>query len=293
MPRPLRTLATAALAASLALPLAAQDQTQAETDTTMPNIDPSTVVATVNGEEITLGHMIIALTVVPEEYRQLEDQVLYDGILNQLVQQEALAQNFTETLPPRVVYSLENERRALVAQEVIEAMMSVPLDEAEVQAVYDERFGNTDAEDEYNAAHILVETEEEALAVKEELDGGADFSRTAREKSIGPSGPSGGDLGWFSSGMMVPEFEAATIALEEGEISAPVQTQFGWHVIQLKEVRKANIPTLDETRPQIEFELRRNIANAAIEAAAATADVVITPAEDWDAGVIRRIDLFQ
>lgn len=293
MLRPFRTLASAVLAASLALPLAAQDQTQAETDAATPEIDPSTVVATVNGEEITLGHMIIALTVVPEEYRQLEDQVLYDGILSQLIQQEALAQNFSDTLPPRVVYSLENERRSLVAQEVVQAMMDVPLDEAEIQAVYDERYGNTEAEDEYNAAHILVETEEEARAVKEELDGGANFARTARAKSIGPSGPSGGDLGWFSSGMMVPEFEAATIALEEGEISAPVQTQFGWHVIQLKEVRKANIPTLEETRPQIEFELRRNIANAAIEAAAASADVVVTPAEGWDAQVIRRIDVFE
>jgi peptidyl-prolyl cis-trans isomerase C len=282
--------AGATLALCLALPIAswAQTATEAPVEAT-----PDTVVATVNGVNITVGHMIVAMQTLPAEYSQLDDQTLFDGILNQLVQQEALAQKFKETMPPRVVYSLENEKRSLVAAEVIEQAMGVPLEEAEIQAIYDERYGSIEAEDEFNASHILVETEEDAKAIKEELDAGGNFAQVAREKSTGPSGPNGGELGWFSSGMMVPDFEAAVIALKPGEISAPVQTQFGWHVILLNETRKADIPTLEDTRSEIEIELRRGIANTAIELAADEADVVVAPGDGIDAGVIRRIDLLQ
>jgi len=294
-----RTLVCALAAASFALPLHAQDQT-AEQDQTEEEVaeapqdpDPATVVATVDGVEITLGHMIVAMATLPEQYQQLQDQALYDGILNQLVQQEALAQRFDQTLPPRVVYSLENEKRSLVAAEVVETAMAQPLDEAEIQAIYDETYGSIDAEDEYNAAHILVETEEEAIQVKEDIDGGANFTQMARLKSIGPSGPGGGDLGWFSSGMMVPPFEAATIALEIGEVSDPVQTQFGWHVILLKDIRKADIPLLEDVRAEIEAELRREVANETIQATTDEATIVVSPVEGWDASAIRRLDLLQ
>jgi peptidyl-prolyl cis-trans isomerase C len=296
---PSRTLVALLATAALALPLMAQEQTtesyEAESDAaeTTGATDPETVVVTVNGVDITLGHMILAYQTLPQQYQQLDDETLYNGILNQLVQQEALAQNFDQTLPPRVVYSLENEKRSLVAGEVVNALMNVPLDEAQIQAIYDERYGSIDAQDEYNAAHILVETEEEAIAVKQSLQEGADFTQVAREQSIGPSGPSGGDLGWFTSGMMVPPFEAATIALEPGEISDPVQTTFGWHIILLKEVRKADIPTLEDVRADIENEMRREIGNAAIDAAAADADLDVTPSDEIDLSAIRRLDLLQ
>ncbi|MFK7868150.1 MAG: peptidylprolyl isomerase [Roseobacter sp.] len=295
MTKSLNLVASTLVAFSLALPVSAQDQaeTDAEASEAAANPDPSTVVVTVNGVEITIGHMIIAAASLPEQYQQLDAQTLYDGILNQIVQQEALAQNFDQSLPPRVVYSLENEQRSLVAGEVVNTMMNVDLDEARIQEIYDEAYGSIEAEDEFNAAHILVETEEEAIAIKQALDEGANFSQTARESSIGPSGPGGGELGWFSSGMMVPPFEAAAIALEAGEVSDPVQTQFGWHVILLNEVRKSNVPTLEDARAEIENDIRREIGNAAIEAAAASADVVVTPFDGWDASVIRRLDLLQ
>lgn len=295
MTKSLNLVAGTLVALSLALPVSAQDQTEtdAEASPATADPDPSTVVVTVNGVAITIGHMIIASASLPEQYQQLDDQTLYDGILNQIVQQEALAQNFDKSLPPRVVYSLENEQRSLVAGEVVNTIMDVDLDEARIQEIYDERYGSIEAEDEFNAAHILVETEEEAIAIKQLLDDGANFTQTARESSIGPSGPGGGELGWFSSGMMVPPFEAAAIALEAGEISDPVQTQFGWHIILLNEVRKSNVPTLEDARSEIETEIRREIGNAAIESAAASADVVVTPPDGWDASVIRRLDLLQ
>ena len=101
MQKPLTYLASAALAMTLAFPLAAQDE---------PNL--GTVVATVNGIDITLGHMITARATLPEQYQQLPNEVLFQGILDQLVQQTALVGTFDGTLPARVTLSLENERRS-------------------------------------------------------------------------------------------------------------------------------------------------------------------------------------
>ena len=114
------------------------------------------------------------------------------------------------------------------------------------------------------ARHILVETEEEAKALKAELDGGADFAALAKDKSTGPSGPNGGDLGWFGLGMMVKPFEDAVLALEPGQVSDPIQTQFGWHVIKLNETRMAEIPSLDDSRAELEGDLRSKAVEARV-----------------------------
>ena len=88
-----------------------------------------------------------------------------------------------------------------------------------------------------HAAHILVKTEQEALGVLYDVKNGKDFSTVAKEKSMCPSAKQGGDLGWFGRGMMVKEFEAAAFALKPGELSRPVKTQFGWHVIKVIEAK--------------------------------------------------------
>ncbi|MBO29393.1 MAG: peptidylprolyl isomerase, partial [Rhodobacteraceae bacterium] len=186
MHKPFKLLATAAVATVLALPLAAQDDAGPKADT---------VVATVNGTDITVGHMIVARAALPPQYQELPDDVLFTGILDQLIQQAALADTFEGDLPARVTLSLENEKRSLTAGEVIEKMMADPLPEADVQAAYDEQFGSAEPGQEFNASHILVETEEEAREIMETVKGGADFAETAKEKSTGPSGPGGGSLG--------------------------------------------------------------------------------------------------
>ena len=106
-----------------------------------------------------------------------------------------------------------------------------------------------------------------------ELDAGADFATVAEGYSTGPTGPNAGALGWFRAGMMVPEFEAAVTALEPGQLSEPVQTQFGWHVIRLNEVRDSAPPALEAVRPQIEAQLRDAAVTAEIERLTAEADV--------------------
>ncbi|MCR9124955.1 MAG: peptidylprolyl isomerase [Rhodobacteraceae bacterium] len=262
MPKGLTFLPALALAGVLALPLGAQETPTAET-----------VVATVNGQEITLGHMIIAHATLPEQYRQLPANVLFDGILEQLIQQSALAQSFSGDLPSRVTLSLENEERSLLAAEVVEDIMRDAASDDEIAAAYAETYANGDMGEEYNASHILVETEEAARQIKADLDAGADFAETAREKSTGPSGPGGGALGWFGTGMMVPDFEAAVIALSPGEVSAPVQTQFGWHVILLNETRVKAAPALEDVREEIANGIRQQAATNFINAAAESADV--------------------
>lgn len=233
-----------------------------------------TVIATVGGEDITLGHMIMMTQQLPPNYQALEDQVLYDAVLDQLIRQTAVAQTLDGELSKGAQLALENERRSFLAGEALGQMAAIRVDDAAVEAAYNEQFADIEPEQEFNAAHILVETEDEAKAIKADLDGGADFAETAKEKSTGPSGPSGGDLGWFGKGMMVPPFEAAVLALEPGQISDPVQTQFGWHVIILKEARDKPAPTLDEMRGQITEELQQAAVTKALDEITDAADIV-------------------
>jgi peptidyl-prolyl cis-trans isomerase C len=279
MQKPLTFLAPLALAACLALPVAAQDA---------PALD--TVVATVNGKDITIGHMIVARASLPEQYQQLPDDVLFKGLLDQLIQQTALADTFTGVLPPRVTLSVENETRSLTAGEVVESIMENGVSEEDIAAAYAAQHTNVEPEAEFNASHILVETEDAAKAIKEELDAGADFAAVAREKSTGPSGPGGGSLGWFGKGMMVPSFEAAVIDMEVGAVSDPVETQFGWHVIKLNETRETAAPELEAVREELELQLGQTRVQAKIEEITAAADVNREAAEGIDPAVIKNLD---
>ncbi|NNE53701.1 MAG: peptidylprolyl isomerase [Sulfitobacter sp.] len=279
MQKPAIFLGALALSTAFAMPLAAQDE---------PSVD--TVVATVNGTEITLGHLIVARATLPEQYQQLPDEVLFTGILDQLVQQAALADTYEGDLPPRVTLSLENESRSLKAGEVLEKIMGQSISDEALQAAYDAQYTDAEAETEYNASHILVESEEEANALVEELEGGADFATLAREKSTGPSGPGGGSLGWFGKGMMVPSFEQAVIALEAGAISAPVETQFGWHVIRLNEVRQTEAPTLESVREELEQQIRQEIVQQTINEVTEAADVDRSGAEGIDPSILKNLE---
>ena len=282
MQKTLTFLAPFAIAASLALPVSAQEEVKADT-----------VVATVNGTDITIGNMIIARATLPEQYQQLPPEVLFKGILDQLVQQTAISQAYTDDLPKRVTLALENERRQLIAGEVIEKSMAKEITPEELQAAYDESYANAEPTQEFNASHILVETEEEALAIKAEIEGGTDFAEVAKEKSTGPSGPSGGSLGWFGPGMMVPAFETAVAELEVGGISAPVKTQFGWHIIKLEDKRSKEAPAMEEVKAELETQVRQIKAQAMIEELTAAATVDRTAAEGIDPTVLSNIGLLE
>lgn len=277
------SLAAAALAVSLAIPALAQDDP--------PNAD--TVVATVNGQEITLGHMIMVRASLPEEYQQLPADVLWQGILDQLVQQEALSQTDRATETRRVRLALENERRSLFASEVIGQIADAAVTDEALRAAYEARFADGAGGVEYNASHILVETEEEAVTVAQEVRDGVDFASVAREKSTGPSGPNGGSLGWFSAGTMVEPFQDAVEALEPGDISDPVQTQFGWHVIKLNETRVAEAPALEDVRGEIATELQREAVEAFIDEQVEQAEITRTAPGEIDTSVLDDLGLLE
>ncbi|MEM6819575.1 MAG: peptidylprolyl isomerase [Pseudomonadota bacterium] len=149
--------------------------------------------------------------------------------------------------------TIEAQRRDVLARAaIVDFVESNPIADEAVRAAYDEQVGNVAAPTELRASHILVESEDEAKSIIEELKGGADFAALAAEKSTGPSGPKGGDLGWFAPTQMVPPFSAAVQELEDGAFSqSPVQTDFGWHVILRVGTRDGSLPGFEEVQEQI------------------------------------------
>lgn len=254
------------------------------------DVSAETVIATVDGVEITLGQMIITRAQLPQQYQQLPDAILWEGIIDQLVQQQLIAAQLTEE-PTRVRMALEVERRTLMAGEAVTALTDAAVTEEALQAAYDARFADMEPVTEFNASHILVDTEEEALAVKARVDGGAEFAQTAREVSTGPSGPSGGELGWFGPGMMVPEFELAVGGMEVGAVSDPIQTQFGWHVIKLNDSRLQSAPDLESIREELIAEIQQEIISRTLADLTAVAEISRPEAGDYDPAILNDLGL--
>ena len=253
--------------------------------------DANSVVATVNGTQITLGQMIMARTTLPQQYLSLPDDVLFNGILDQLIQQSVLAQTVSDT-PKQVEIALENERRALLAAAVVDDIVAAAVTDEALQKAYDETFANAEPAREWNASHILVETEGEAIALIDRIKAGEEFAALAQEASSDSSAANGGELGWFKSGMMVPDFDAAVVALEAGEVSGPVQTQFGWHVVKLNETRLSEVPTLDQVREELRPQVEREAVQARLDELTAAATVERQGA-DFDPALIKNLDLLE
>ena len=250
-----------------------------------------TVVASVNGTEITVGHMILVHESLPEQYRNLPNEQLFDGILEQLIQQTLLADLIGDNDSREIRLTLENDRRLMKASQAVEELSAQAIGEDEIAASYDDRYADADMGMEYDASHILVETEEAAVNLIDKLQAGADFVELAKEFSTGPSGPGGGALGWFGLGMMVPPFEAAVVAMEKGAISSPVKTDFGWHVIKLNDTRAISAPALDEVRGEIIAELQRIAIERRIDELRQQATISRTPVEDIGVEVISQSEL--
>lgn len=280
MAKPMRFWAGAALAIGMALPLQAQDAPTADT-----------VVATVNGAPITLGHMIVARESLPAQYKELPADVLFKGILDQLVQQTALEQSMEGKLTRRDALQMENDRRGYVSSVALQGVILGAVTDEALQAAYDARFKDAQPQTEYNAAHILVETEEKANELKAQVEGGADFAELAKASSTDTgSGANGGDLGWFGLGMMVKPFEDAVVAAEIGKVAGPVQSQFGWHIILVKETRVAAQPTLDDLRDELAAELEQKAIETHITDLMAAAKVE-KPGEGIDPALLSDLTL--
>lgn len=256
-----RLLRAASLAALLvAAPMVAtMAQDTAAPATEQAAADPGTVVATVGGETITEGDLAFAAEdmaqdlaqMPPEERRAFLVRILIDmKVMSKAARDAGMDQ--TEIFAQRKEYL---EERALRRAYFAEAIAASVTEEA-VRAEYDAYVEAFQPVDEVRASHILVETEQEANDLKAQIDGGADFATLAREHSIDPGAANGGDLGFFGKGMMVQPFEEAAFGLAEaGDVSAPVQSQFGWHIIKLTEKRQSAPPAFEQVAPQIQNQL--------------------------------------
>ncbi len=262
LPALLKLLVVALPLAGLGLPLAAlaQDSSAASSEAPAPDQPapapgPDSVVATVGGEPITEADLAFAAEDIGQDLNNIPADQIRAVLLAQMIDLKLMAQaGHAQGLESDPLYQIRLKyltdralRRAYTKQAV-----SDTITEAEIKAEYDKQIAAIPAEDEVHARHILVTTEDDAKAIKAQLDAGADFVALAKEKSIEPNAAqSGGDLGYFKAGMMVKPFADAAFAMKVGEISEPIQTQFGWHIIKVEDRRPAAKPTLEQLTPQI------------------------------------------
>lgn len=213
-----------------------------------------------------------------------------EKLIEELVQRELLLQEATnKELDKTADFTerLATIRESLLSQTAIQDYIkSNPVTDEELKVEYDEKIAKTGIE--YKARHILVKTEEESQKIIAELDKGADFAELAKKKSTGPSGPKGGDLGWFTPDRMVPPFSEAVIALEKNKYTPEaVKTQFGWHVILREDSRAQKPPSFESVKEQFRSMLQRKkmqdyMENLKTQAKVEifTPEVVPTPAAD-------------
>lgn len=192
----------------------------------------------------------------PEAQTKLLNELITTVAIAQAAEAEGLAAR------PDVKAALEVGRARVLAQAGLHNFWrDNPVTDEQLREAYEEQVQSKEPEMEFKARHILLKTEDEARAVIDELKGGADFATLAKEKSTGPSGSSGGDLGWFGPGQMVEAFSEAVAALEDDQFSSePVETQFGWHVILREDSRTSEPPSFEEIKGQLTAQLRRKRA---------------------------------
>ncbi len=229
------------------------------------NLD-NPVVASVNGHEIRQSNVAEAFERLPAQYQQIPFNVLLPQLVEQLVTNhlmEVAGRELELHNDEAVKARIRAFESAAIQQAYIERKIAEQVTEEEITRVYEQTIGNAEGPEEVRASHILVATEEEGMALLKQLADGADFAELAREHSTGPSGPSGGDLGYFTRDAMVEPFASAAFSLEIGAVGPdPVQTQFGWHVIKVIDKRQAPPANLEESRAEIQDLLTREFITA-------------------------------
>lgn len=186
---------------------------------------------------------------------EMEGQLKEELIVREIFMQEAVRRGLDKTASFRK--NMEAMRETVLIRELfLDFNKKNPVTDAEIKAEY-VRFVAANAGQEYRASHILVADEERAKAIIAEIKGGKKFADIAKAESTDPgSGARGGDLGWATESKYVPEFGKAMVSLKKGELIAePVQSQFGWHIIRVDDIREAKLPKLEEIRDEIAQEL--------------------------------------
>jgi peptidyl-prolyl cis-trans isomerase C len=233
--------------------------------------------ATVNGKEISsqlFDTFLQAVTgkpateATPEQRTQMLDQLVNMTLAAQAAEKDGLLND------PQVKARSDLLHMQILAEAASEKYIKAhPVSETEVKAEYDAQVANMPKE--YKARHILVETKEIAQSLIRDLAAGGDFAKLAKAESKDPgSAKNGGDLGWFSASTMVKPFADALATLEKGQTTKePVQTQYGWHVIQLEDVRSPQAPEFDQVKQQVEMIAQRKKLQAYLDELRKTAQI--------------------
>jgi peptidyl-prolyl cis-trans isomerase C len=218
------------------------------------------VLAKVNGAEIRQSDVALAEEELGPSLAQMDPATKKDNVLSFLIDLKVVSKaaedkklENSEDFKRRLAFT---RSRLLMDNLLATEGKAATTDEA-MKKVYEDASKQITGEQEVHARHILVETEDEAKAIKAELDKGADFAELAKKKSKDPGASDGGDLGFFTKEQMVPEFSAVAFALEPGKISDPVKSQFGWHVIKVEEKRSRKAPDFEQVKAQIETYVTR------------------------------------
>lgn len=270
--KPLSTfVATTVLSLSLAVPaqLMAQDRI---------------AVATIDGDSIWLDEIMAVAETLPPEYQQQGIASIYDQLVDDVANSRLAAiaaRSSGLDKEEDVASAMKTAADRVLAEAYITREVGKEITEEAIQTAYDAYVADTGSRETVTASHILVETEEAARAIIDQLKDGADFAELAREKSTGPSSPNGGSLGSFGRGQMVPAFEAAAFGMPVGGFSDnPVQTQFGWHVIQVSDKGIEQAPELDQMRDQIAANLSRQSFARIVETLRAGTTIEVRPLTD-------------
>ena len=222
---------------------------------------PETVVATVNGSKITQGDLAIAAEdpalSLPGVDEAQKKNLLVDYMVDlRIGAQAAEAAKVGDT--PEFKRKMSYFRDKLLLDDYLEREAKKAATPEAAKALYDQTAKAMKPEEEVHARHILVENEEEAKKIAARLKGGEDFAKVAAEASKDPgSKAEGGDLGWFTKERMVAPFAEAAFKMQPGQISDPVKTQFGWHVIKVEEKRTKPVPSFAEMKDQVDQYLVR------------------------------------
>jgi peptidyl-prolyl cis-trans isomerase C len=222
--------------------------------------DANPVLAKVNGSEIHKSDVALAEEELGPSLAQMDPATKDENVLAFLIDMKIVSKaaedkkvQDSDDFKRRMAFT----RSRLLMDNLLASEGKAATTDDAMKKVYEEASKQITGEQEVHARHILVETEDQAKAVEDELKKGADFAELAKKKSKDPGASDGGDLGFFTKDQMVPEFSAVAFALEPGKVSDPVKTQFGWHVIKVEEKRNRKAPDFDQVKSQIETYVTR------------------------------------
>ena len=235
------------------------------------------LVAKVDGEDIFMEEILQMAKQLPSQYQKMALEVVYPSLLSRaidarLVRNAGMKNGFSTD--PEVQRRLSEIKGQIISEVFLKKTISSQITDDALRSLYNRSKSEMGGEEQVKARHILLNTEDKAIELIGVLKNGAEFSEIASKHSTGPSAASGGDLGWFGKGQMVPAFSKAAFSLKPGEIvDQPVKTQFGWHIILVEDRKSAEPPSFEEARGQIASQMSQSLLKKLLKNLRIKADI--------------------